>query len=128
MNPRPAIPRVNGSTPSVTTARRHSLTSIRSESLIRLTLAPTVAVNSAVTPAEFGGDGWESNPPRTPQQRPANSFEDCGRHQPPYIPGVGLIIRGSLGPAGSPPRPNPSAHAAPAAGSCSSGRSGPGPR
>src|SRR5438132_3313765 len=23
-----------------------------------------------------GGDGWESNPPRTPQQRPANSFED----------------------------------------------------
>ena len=23
-----------------------------------------------------GGDGWESNPPRTPQQRPANDFED----------------------------------------------------
>ena len=23
-----------------------------------------------------GGDGWESNPPRTPQQRPANGFED----------------------------------------------------
>jgi hypothetical protein len=22
------------------------------------------------------GDGWESNPPRTPQQRPANGFED----------------------------------------------------
>jgi hypothetical protein len=33
-----------------------------------------------------GGDGWESNPPRTPQQRPANGFEDRGRHQPPYIP------------------------------------------
>src|SRR6266851_1538154 len=28
-----------------------------------------------------GGDGWESNPPRAPQQRPANGFEDRGRHQ-----------------------------------------------
>jgi len=25
-----------------------------------------------------GGDGWESNPPRTPQQRPANGFADRG--------------------------------------------------
>src|ERR1700687_749181 len=25
-----------------------------------------------------GGDGWESNPPRTPHQRPANGFEDRG--------------------------------------------------
>src|SRR5712692_7350371 len=25
-----------------------------------------------------GGDGWESNPPRTPQQRPADGFEDRG--------------------------------------------------
>jgi hypothetical protein len=30
----------------------------------------------AVTNAKFGGDGWESNPPRTPQQRPADGFED----------------------------------------------------
>ncbi len=27
---------------------------------------------------EIGGDGWESNPPRTPYQRPANGFEDRG--------------------------------------------------
>src|SRR2546422_5225178 len=38
----------------------------------------TVAVMLAVTAAEAGGDGWESNPPRTPQQRPANGFEDRG--------------------------------------------------
>src|SRR5712692_3844332 len=30
------------------------------------------------SPLTHGGDGWESNPPRTPQQRPANSFEDRG--------------------------------------------------
>src|SRR5205085_8876061 len=24
----------------------------------------------------LGGDGWESNPPRTPHQRPADGFED----------------------------------------------------
>src|SRR5579864_1393497 len=45
-----------------------------------------VAVNLAVITAEIGGDGWESNPPRTRQQRPANGFEDRGGHQPPYIP------------------------------------------
>jgi hypothetical protein len=43
--------------------------------------------------AEFGGDGWESNPPRTPQQRPANGFEDRGRHQPPIIPGGRILFR-----------------------------------
>src|SRR6266849_2401257 len=32
----------------------------------------------AVITAKTGGDGWESNPPRTPQQRPANGFEDRG--------------------------------------------------
>ena len=37
-----------------------------------------VAVNLPVNAGKFGGDGWESNPPRTPQQRPANSFEDRG--------------------------------------------------
>jgi hypothetical protein len=37
-----------------------------------------VAVGLAVTAAKCGGDGWESNPPRTPQQRPANGFEDRG--------------------------------------------------
>jgi hypothetical protein len=30
----------------------------------------------AVIPAKTGGDGWESNPPGTPQQRPADGFED----------------------------------------------------
>jgi hypothetical protein len=35
-----------------------------------------VAVILAVTTTRFGGDGWESNPPRTPQQRPADGFED----------------------------------------------------
>ncbi len=35
-------------------------------------------VNLAVTMLRGGGDGWESNPPRTPQQRPANGFEDRG--------------------------------------------------
>ncbi len=32
----------------------------------------------AVGEATVGGDGWESNPPRTPQQRPANGLEDRG--------------------------------------------------
>src|SRR4029077_1012629 len=40
----------------------------------------------AVIAGETGGDGWESNPPRTPQQRPADGFEDRGEHQLPYIP------------------------------------------
>src|ERR1700675_859119 len=48
-----------------------------------------VAVILAVTTTEIGGDGWESNPPRTPQQRPANGFEDRGGHQPPIIPSTG---------------------------------------
>src|ERR1700674_4813246 len=43
-------------------------------------MSAAVAVILAVVTANFGGDGWESNPPRTPQQRPANGFEDpCGR-------------------------------------------------
>src|SRR6266566_5565300 len=40
-----------------------------------------------------GGDGWESNPPRTPQQRPANGFEDRGEHQLSNIPSIGNAIR-----------------------------------
>ena len=32
-----------------------------------------VAVILAVTTSEIGGDGWESNPPRTPQQRPGQA-------------------------------------------------------
>jgi hypothetical protein len=35
-----------------------------------------LAVILAVIAPKIGGDGWESNPPRTPQQRPANGFED----------------------------------------------------
>ena len=53
--------------------------------------AVAVAVILAVTTAEIGGDGWESNPPRTPQQRPANGFEDRGRHQPPIIPSAATL-------------------------------------
>src|SRR5262245_42108482 len=45
----------------------------------------------AVIERSFGGDGWESNPPRTPQQRPADGFEDRGEHQLPYIPSAGYI-------------------------------------
>src|SRR5436305_120368 len=47
-----------------------------------------VAVILAVSNAESGGDGWESNPPRTPQQRPADGFEDRGRHQSSFIPSL----------------------------------------
>ena len=32
----------------------------------------------AVIATKSGGDAWESNPPRTPQQRTANGFEDRG--------------------------------------------------
>jgi hypothetical protein len=46
----------------------------------------TVAVILAVMAPGFGGDGWESNPPETPQQRLSDSFEDCGGHQSPDIP------------------------------------------
>src|SRR5438270_10624931 len=49
-------------------------------------MSAAVAVVLAVTTADLGGDGWESNPPRTPQQRPADGFEDRGEHQLPYIP------------------------------------------
>jgi hypothetical protein len=64
-----------------------------------------VAVILAVTTAESGGDGWESSPPRTPQQRPANGFEDRGpgvRHRPSVfavvltwgqIPGPSATVR-----------------------------------
>ncbi len=53
-----------------------------------------VAVMLAVTPAKNGGDGWESNPPRTPQQRPANGFEDRGGHQPSIIPSSDKMLFG----------------------------------
>ena len=50
-----------------------------------------MAVILAVISQEVGGDGWESNPPGTPQQRPADGFEDRGEHQLPYIPSAGYI-------------------------------------
>src|SRR5712692_10388235 len=37
---------------------------------------PGLAVTLAVTTAVCGGHGWGSNPARTPQQRPANGFQD----------------------------------------------------
>src|SRR5207245_1802856 len=46
----------------------------------------SVGVRVGVSGAKSGGDGWESNPPGTPQQRPADGFEDRGGHQPPNIP------------------------------------------
>src|SRR2546430_11504462 len=46
----------------------------------------------AVISQEVGVDGWESNPPRTPQQRPADGFEDRGEHQLPYIPSAGARL------------------------------------
>src|SRR5438876_4490040 len=49
-------------------------------------MSAAVAVILAVIARETGGDGWESNPPRTPQQRPADGFEDRGRHQSSFIP------------------------------------------
>ena len=42
-----------------------------------------LAVSLALIASRNGGDGWESNPPRTPQQRPADGFEDrvfCVHH------------------------------------------------
>jgi hypothetical protein len=36
----------------------------------RALTSAAVAVNLAVTSAEIGGDGWESNPPRTPHSAP----------------------------------------------------------
>src|SRR2546427_6147259 len=54
-----------------------------------------VAVILAVIAANFGGDGWESNPPRTPQQRPANGFEDRGAsvpNRPPTNAAVRLSV------------------------------------
>ena len=56
-------------------------------------LCAAVAVILAVITSKAGGDGWESNPPRTPQQRPANGFEDRGRHQPPIIPSEKMLVR-----------------------------------
>jgi hypothetical protein len=57
----------------------------------------------AVIACENGGDGWESNPPRTPQQRPANGFEDRGtsvRGRPPRLAelqALAQVIHGCLG-------------------------------
>jgi hypothetical protein len=49
-----------------------------------------VAVILAVITTKTGGDGWESNPPKTPQQRLSDGFEDRGEHQLPYIPDAEL--------------------------------------
>src|SRR5205809_5353886 len=53
-----------------------------------------MAVILAVISQEVGGDGWESNPPRTPQQRPADGFEDRGRHQSSFIPSLASLYFG----------------------------------
>ena len=39
----------------------------------------TVAVILAVTTAEIGGDGWESNPPGTPHSAPQTVLKTGGR-------------------------------------------------
>jgi hypothetical protein len=54
-------------------------------------LCTAVAVILAVMTLKLGEDGWESNPHRTPQQRPANGFEDrgsCVHDRPPRSAGV----------------------------------------
>src|SRR5438445_11117077 len=50
----------------------------------------------AVMTSENGGDGWESNPPRTPQQRPTNSFEDCGQAVPTSPPVSARVQLGAV--------------------------------
>jgi hypothetical protein len=55
-----------------------------------------LAVILAGAGTKIGGDGWESNPPRTPQQRPANGFEDRGGHQPSIIPSARNRIPSAL--------------------------------
>ena len=37
-----------------------------------------VAVNLAVTTGKSGGDGWESNPPRTPHSAPQTVLKTAG--------------------------------------------------
>src|SRR5437879_7097791 len=61
-------------TPSVGSGARREKTRTKPQTVPK-TVA-VLAVILAVTAAGFGGDGWESNPPRTPPQRPANGFED----------------------------------------------------
>jgi hypothetical protein len=41
-------------------------------------MSAAVAVNLAVTTAEIGGDGWESNPPRTPHSAPQTVLKTAG--------------------------------------------------
>src|SRR5713101_1104842 len=59
-------------------ARHHQHTITSAVSIGNHLRLEAVAVSLAVIATKNGGDGWESNPPRTPQQRPANSFEDRG--------------------------------------------------
>jgi hypothetical protein len=44
----------------------------------RALTSAAVAVNLAVTSAEIGGDGWESNPPRTPYSAPQTVLKTAG--------------------------------------------------
>ncbi len=44
----------------------------------RLPASAAVAVNLAVTTTEFGGDGWESNPPRTLHSAPQTVLKTLG--------------------------------------------------
>jgi len=44
----------------------------------RILECAAVAVNLAVVAPKPGGDGWESNPPRTPQQRPQTVLKTAG--------------------------------------------------
>jgi hypothetical protein len=63
---------------SVHLARGRRTVELSTEMSQRALKAASVTVILAVKNQKFGGDGWESNHPRTPQQRPANGFEDRG--------------------------------------------------
>jgi hypothetical protein len=59
-----------------------------------VTFAAGAVPSRSQSPPTCGGDGWESNPPGTPQQGPTDGFEDRGEHQLPYIPSGTLLGAG----------------------------------
>ncbi len=75
LEPSPAG-RLRGAHPHLLAGIEFSDSYLRQRLLLRS--RHTVAVILAVIATKSGGDGWESNPPRTPQQRPADGFEDRG--------------------------------------------------
>jgi hypothetical protein len=52
-----------------------------------------MAVILAVTSADFGGDGWESNPPRTPHSAPQTVLKTAGGTSPRTSPAGKMLFR-----------------------------------